>query len=484
MTLHLADHPQRLVVTVAMTILIAAYAYYWAMALRAMRAGHIDRSPVTDADLVAALAQATAAGDTRKFLIQVTTKGGALSVVERGIDNVMEGVRRYPTLAGLVTVEVITEAADEIDALRERYAGSPVPVTGYLLPAAYRTPKGSLMKARALHYMVEVHRASPTDSYVVHYDEESVFTPDNLARLVRQLLTQPVGISEGSISYGLDWEQASLLNRAMESNRPFGCHECYSVMTNPPPMHLHGSNLVIRQDLENRIGWDIGTLDGVALIAEDLVFGLAAYLEFGPDVFGWHYTEMVEQPPFTVRDAFKQRERWIFGTLQGLAHLRREAGWRELPWLRRSQIVTVVWGRIVTYALGFPVTVFSLVTNTIMASVTVAHLVDGEHVAAPHWTPTSTLLAVGLVLWTAAIQLGLWHNLRHAGLTRRARLREHLLVLLVSPFAGIADTAGPLVALIRWVGGARSVTWTPTPKLSTGAAAAQQAAREPVTVDA
>ncbi|MDO7869440.1 glycosyltransferase family 2 protein [Nocardioides jiangxiensis] len=464
--MHFTDDPQRAIVTTAMAVLVATYAYYWFMAVRAIRGKHIDRTPISDADLVAGLAVAAGAGSTREFLIQVTTKGGALSVVERGIDNVMEAVRRFPTLATLVRVEVVTESPDEIDSLHDRYADSPVPVTGFLLPPTYATPRGSLMKARALHYMVEVHRAAPRDCYVVHYDEESVFTPDNLARLVRQLLTHPVGISEGSISYGLDWEDASLLNRAMESNRPFGCHECYSVMTNPPPMHLHGSNLVIRQDLENRIGWDIGTLDGVALIAEDLVFGLASYLEFGPEVFGWHYAEMVEQPPFTVKDAFRQRERWIFGTLQGLAHLRREERWKRLPALRRSQIVTVVWGRIITYALGFPVTAFALYTNTLMAAAALGHLVDGERVAAPTWTPTATLMTVGLVLWTTAIQLGLWHNLRYTGLGRWARVREHVLVLVASPFAGIADTAGPLVALVRWLCGARSVTWTPTPKLA------------------
>lgn len=132
----------------------------------------------------------------------------------------------------------------------------------------------------------------------------------------------------------------------MESNRPFGCHECYSVMTSPPPMHLHGSNLVVRQDLENQIGWDIGNLDGSALIAEGLVFDLAAYLKFGKDVFGWHHTQMIKQPPFTLKAAYKQRERWVFGAMQALAHIRQQPDWMRLSRKDRWHINVVIRLRV------------------------------------------------------------------------------------------------------------------------------------------
>ena len=310
-----------------MVLLIFTYLYFWWMVVKASAHKHVSREKVTNRKLTASLAHAKRKGNTHRFLIQITTKGGALSVVQRGIDNVLAGVARYPVLQKVVWVEIITEDADEVAALQTRYRNAVIPVTPYLLPTDYRTPKDTRLKARALEYMVEQHRATPTDSYVVHYDEESVFTPDNLARLVHRMSRHPVGISEGMISYGLDWNQTTLLNKAMESNRPFGCHECYSVMTSPPPMHLHGSNLVVRQDLENQIGWDIGNLDRSALIAEDLVFGLAAYLKFGKDVFGWHHTEMIEQPPFTLKAAYKQRERWVFGAMQALAHIRQQPDW-------------------------------------------------------------------------------------------------------------------------------------------------------------
>src|SRR5438067_2433916 len=83
------------------------------------------------------------------------------------------------------------------------------------------------------------------------------------------LIQHPNLITAGSISYGSDWKQASIFCRAMESNRPFGCHECFTVMNHPPAYHLHGSNLVVRMDVEKEIGWDIGTHKDNPLIAED-----------------------------------------------------------------------------------------------------------------------------------------------------------------------------------------------------------------------
>ena len=465
----------------AMVLLVVTYLYFWWTVVRATARGHVSRVHVTDTDLRVARACAQDAGRTHRFLIQITTKGGALPVVERGIDQVLAGVDRYPALRRVVRVEVVTEDAGEVAALADRYRDAAVPVTPFLLPPDYTTPKGTRLKARALEYLVEQHRADPDDCYVVHFDEESVLTPDNLARLVLRLTDNPVGISEGMISYGLDWDQATLLNKAMESSRPFGCHECYTVMTSPPPMHLHGSNLVIRQDLENEIGWDIGTLDGAQLIAEDLVFGLGAYLRFGPDVFGWHHAEMVEQPPFTLKAAYKQRERWVFGSLQALAHVRSQAYWSRLSRRDRWHIGVVIRLRVLTYALGFAVSLLALGSNAVVLGVLATRAAAGEAlgVAAPELSVYGVVTGAGLLMWLGSNQLGLFYNLRHSGLSRAQKARDHVLVLLATPFAGVVDTAGPLVAVLKWAAGIREVAWKPTPKAAPASRAGAVAAVVP-----
>jgi egghead protein (zeste-white 4 protein) len=441
-------------------ILNLCYVYFWVVAIYARSKGHIDRTPVSNEQLLRALARHKRSTDPYLFTVQITTKGGSHEVVSRGIRYVMQGVKKYPALRQLVNVEVITEDNNDKLVLDSMFNGSIVPVDVFILPADYQTPGGTQLKARALHYMVEQHRKTPRDSYIIHYDEESVLTEDNLARLVRNLLVKPIGISEGSISYPLEWEDAHAMCRTMESNRPFGCHECYIMMTNPAPLHLHGSNLVVQERLENIVGWDIGQLGDKPLIAEDLVFGLAAFLKFGKKAFGWHGVEMIEQPPFTVKAAYKQRERWVMGALQGVAHIRSLDGWKSLSLFERMKIQTVIRLRVWTYAVGMPVSAVSLCLLTFY----VGHDVTSFIVGGQMISNVSVVAIPGLAMWLGSNQLGLWQNLRYTKKNKREKLAEHLRVLVLTPFSGLYDTAGPFVAVIRWACGQRGMLWTPTQK--------------------
>lgn len=439
-------------------VLNLSYLYFWIVALYARSHHHIADEMITNKMLVRAFNRRKA----KPFLIQITTKGGSMEVVKRGIDEVIRATTLYPALKSIVRIEVITENSEDTFELDWRYETAPISVKSYLLPADYETPLGTQLKARALHYMVEQHRKAPTNSYVVHYDEESIYTPDNLARLVHRLLTKPIGISEGTISYGLDYMQSHPICRTMEANRPFGCHECYLMMTAPPPLHLHGSNLVIMESIENEIGWDIGTYRDHPLIAEDLVFGLMAYLKFGGRVFGWHGVEMIEQPPFTIEAAYKQRERWIMGALQSVAHVPSLPGWSKLSTWNKFKIQVVIRARVLTYALGFPISVVSLMTWVALGMVDILLSVAGL----PQILHLTWIAVPGFLMWISATQLGLTQNLRYAEMTRWAKFEEHLRVLILTPIAGLFDTAGPFVAVLKWTVGKRSVKWIPTPKLS------------------
>lgn len=442
-------------------VLNASYIYFWAVTLYARSKGHIDRTQPTDGMIAMLVERAKKHEDPYLFTIQITTRGGCLEVVHRGIAHVLQGVKKYPTLKHLVKIEVITEDPGEADYINETYKMASIPVEGYALPAGYETPGGTKLKARALHYMVEQHRLNPRDAYIVHYDEESVFTATNLARLVTNLLLNPTGISEGSISYGLDWKQAHILCRTMESNRPFGCHECYLMMTHPAPLHLHGSNLVIQERLENQLGWDIGLYDGNPLIAEDLVFGLMAYQKFGKEAFGWHHVEMIEQPPFTKKAAFKQRERWVLGALQGVNHVRSLPGYKKLSKWDRFKVQVIIRVRVVTYAIGLPVSIISLLALVLTIA---SELLNWGMTGQLHFHLVFLALP-GLFMWLGATQLGLWQNLRYTNMRLHERIIEHIKVLFMTPFAGLYDTAGPFVAVCKWVTGTRGIAWKPTPKL-------------------
>jgi egghead protein (zeste-white 4 protein) len=441
-------------------LLNISYVYFWLVVIYARSHKHIDKKIVRNVDIKRAAAMAIKKGDPYLLTIQITTKGGSIKVVQRGIEHALHAVIDYPKLRELLKIEIITEDASEKLVLEREFADAAISIKTFVLPTDYQTPNGTQLKARALEYMVEQHRADPQDAYIIHYDEESVFTSENLARLAYNLLTKPVGISEGSISYGLDWKEADLICRTMESNRPFGCHECYLMMTHPAPLHLHGSNLVIQEKIENEIGWDIGQFKDKPLIAEDLVFGLMAYLKFGKSVFGWHHVEMIEQPPFTVKAARKQRERWVMGALQGVNHVRTLDGYENLSLVDRLKIQVVIRARIFTYAIGLPVSLLSLLSWTFIATVDLVDLAMGVSIP----THLSFLALPGLLMWIGATQIGLVQNLGYTNMNKRQKFVEHLKVLVTTPIAGLYDTAGPFIAVCKWATGTRGIHWQPTPK--------------------
>ena len=330
-------------------------------------------------------------------------------------------------------------------------------------PAEYQTPNGTKLKARALHYMVELRRCGinrkPGQTFIVHYDEESVMEPNELRRLIQYLATTDKKLTEGPIYYPLEYRDASVICRAMEANRPIGCFECRDVMESGTPLHLHGSNLVIDEELENELGWDIGNLNGQPFIAEDYVFGVLAYLRRGPQIFGWHGCVMLEQPPFSFKSAFKQRFRWIIGVLQGMEMMRSMPEFDQLPQKLRFHLT---WGtryRILTFALGLPTGTVSLLYLLYQGWLMLFHQAS---LSLP--LPVMCWMVIVGFLWLNSVFIGTWYNLANSKMSQRVRWLEGTKVIVVAPIAGILESTAGFWAVVQWMIGKRDVTWQPTPK--------------------
>lgn len=406
--------------------------------------------------------------------IQITTKGlpDSTRVIRRGIQHILALASEAPALYWeKLSIEVVTESPEQEKLLASEFAHPAFPLHAcvLLVPATYETPAKTRLKARSLHYMVEMrrrgfnHKAGPT--FIVHYDEESVMQPAELRKLINYLATTPARLSEGPIYYPLDYSDASMICRAMEANRPIGCFECREVMESGMPLHLHGSNLVVDEELENALGWDIGTLDKQPLVAEDYVFGVQAYLRYGPQIFGWHGCIMLEQPPFLLRSAFKQRCRWITGVLQGLALMRRMPEFRLLPGRKRWRLIWATRYRILTSALGLPAGAVSLAYLLYQ----MALLLAGQTFLPLPLPAMVWLLCVGF-LWLNSLLIGAWYNLAYAGdLPARRRWTESMRVLTLAPLAGVIESSAGFWATLRWLAGKREASWQPTPKLTQSA---------------
>jgi hypothetical protein len=401
--------------------------------------------------------------------IQTTTRGllDSTEVVRRGIRQVAALCKEAPDLySGKLSVEVVTESSEQKDLLEREFGRSPGGLKVFVLvvPDEYETPKGTKLKARALHYMVEQRRRGfnrkPEQTFIVHYDEESVLEPDELRKLIHYLAITDKKLAEGPIFYPLEHDEASIICQAVEAHRPINCFECQKVMESGIPLHLHGSNLVVDEELENELGWDMGTLDGQPFLAEDHVFGVTAYVKKGPQVFGWHGCSMLEQPPFSFKAAFKQRYRWITGVLQGLAMLRRMPEFQSLPRKRRFRLVWGVLYRVLTFALGLPTGIFGLLFLLYQAVL----VLSGQD-----FTPLPLPLMAWMFLvgffWLNATFVGAWYNLFHARhMSPIQRWVGGARVLTVAPIAGILESSAALWALVKWVTGYRLASWDPTPK--------------------
>lgn len=401
--------------------------------------------------------------------IQITTRGspGSSEVILRGIRNVARLADEDPSFyGGFLSVEVVTESPEQAALVEERFVGAPIAVEGLVLPAGYETPHGTRLKARGLHYAVEQRRAGwnrkPGRCFIVHYDEESVFVPSELRKLIGVLATTDKKVLEGPIYYPLEYMDSSVICRSMEANRPVGCFECRRVMEHGVPLHLHGSNLVVDEEFENEIGWDIGCLDGQPLIAEDYVFGMLAYLIGGSEPFGWHGCVMLEQPPFSVKSAFRQRHRWIFGVLQGMAMSTRMPRFHELPRRQRFRLTWSTRYRVATFALGAIIGVLALSCLPILLAREIATLL-GRHVAVPPWPVTAWLVVLGS-LWLGSVLVGAWYNVADAGLGVGGRMVEIARAVAIAPLAGVLESAAGLLAVVQWLAGRRAVSWQPTPK--------------------
>lgn len=401
--------------------------------------------------------------------VQITTRGslGSTEVILRGVENVMSLAAEDPEYYGrILSVELITESLEQVRLVEESFRDAPCRVSALVLPPEYETPNGTRFKARGMHYLVEQRRAgwnrTSGRTFIVHYDEESVMPPSELRKLLAVLATTEKKVLEGPIYYPLEYSQTGILCRAMEANRPVGCFECRSVMELGVPFHLHGSNLVVEEGFENDIGWDIGTLNGQPFIAEDFVFGLLALSKGGSGAFGWHGCVLLEQPPFSVRSAFKQRYRWIFGVLQGLASTGQNPQYQQLPRRLRRRISLGTRFRIATFAVGAVTALLSLFFMPLMVHLQLRTLLDG-HEERNLALATAWMAVVG-ALWLGSIYIGAWLNVRDAGLGRAARWAEVARTIVVAPVAGLIETSAGLWAVVHWLLGRRGVSWQPTPK--------------------
>jgi egghead protein (zeste-white 4 protein) len=394
----------------------------------------------------------------------MTRSARASDVVRRGIESINSSCKQIAYSD--YSICVVTE--DPLDL--SYVSGARVLV----VPREYKTEKGAIRKARAMQYAIEVRRSEGDDAkrkWIFHMDEESVVTKQTVLSLLAFIREGKGLLSEGPIAYPLKMNQSNRIAFLTDSIRPFQCYDCVSYMNHPPPMYMHGSNLLVRSDVEDRVGWDHGKS-----LAEDQLFGVKAHEMFG-NIFGWHGGILLEQPPLTLRDHFRQRKRWIFGTLQNLKYLPTKMKLRiylrsATTWLGfLSALASIGLSIYYLYLYALPYLfhlakinyridnqgVVSLVASPQQVALFLQSFATGRYVFS--WSSMisglTTLffgasLILASVIWAVSYQVGLKQNLKFGSYTMRERVSLHAQQLVLGPLIGFIETFPSLYAIIEY----------------------------------
>lgn len=392
-----------------------------------------------------------------KIIFQITTRSATKTpVVKRGITSVIESAAsvKYNDYE----IAVVTDDPADRETLRTHKCEI------ILVDKTFQT--SAIRKGRALQYAVEhrrEHRKHTSKYWIFHMDDESYVIPQTVLALLR-FIRQGRGVaSEGPIFYPLKFEEASRLTAIAESIRPFSCYDCVSQMKHPPPLHMHGSNLLARSDVEDAVGWDFGPT-----LAEDQLFGYKIFQKYGASSMGWHGGILLEQPPLTIRDHFFQRRRWMIGTLQNFHHFP--------PWHMRKLVF-----KSITYFLGFVSAVASSIlsaytyfpqivsygslyaidlnlgkeiiaslSSRVSAIFSTESLIQSLSVLNPFEVTIGGVLFFTWIVWLMSYQLGLFLNLRYSKIRLIKRISLHFQALILCPVLGLIETFPAFYSVIEY----------------------------------
>ena len=337
---------------------------------------------------------------TPRILFQVTTKGN-IPIVQETVDRINSvcrdiGYQKYE-------VWVVTDAQERFKNCRT-----------ITVPSEYSC--NAIHKGRALQYAAEIRKEekkNTEDIYVFHLDDESLITKQTLCSVLTFLEDNPSPISEGLITYPLQKNEKFKITHLIDTLRPFCCFECLDFMHKGNPAYIHGSNLLIRSDVEEEVSWENGKT-----IAEDTLFAVSAKTKCGSGSFGWHGGVIEEKSPLSIRDLVKQRKRWFYGLIQNL---------KFIPLKERI----VQGSRALLWSLGFYSGVVSIIALVIPQDMN-------------YFIRSAFLITT--VLWLLSYQIGGFFNGKYLPLKRR--LLFHSLILVFSFFLGLIECATPILALI------------------------------------
>lgn len=293
-----------------------------------------------------------------------------------------------------------------------------------VVPQEYSTPGRSRNKARSLNYALY---ASPLHAraWIVHCDEETRPTPSGIIGIAAMIREEEARhgcprIGQGTITYHRDWERHPFftLSDCVRTGSDLG-RLYLSMMIGVPLFGLHGSFIVVRNDVERTLGFDVGPIGS---LTEDAWWGTIA-MDKGYRC-RWVEGHLAEQCTYRVPDFLKQRRRWF----NGMGRTARSAPVR-LRWRAILSVSMLAWASA-PFAWAY----------------TIGHLLDGGYISP--WVRAAANISLAVYITTTLV--GLRVNMEEHGIrSPLQKIRWALTWLVLMPVFSLLESLAVAFAIIR-----------------------------------
>lgn len=362
---------------------------------------------------------------------RIVSRGTNIEALRSTVKRCQDEMAKTPLFPYII--EVVTDTVLDPPPLSD----SGEDVRSIVVPQEYETANRSLFKARGLQYALE-NSPLPDDAWLVHLDEETQPTPSGIqgiARMIsheerreRQTGSLP-RIGQGAILYHRDWKKHPFLTLAdnVRTGDDFARFH-FEHRIGVTIFGLHGSYIVVRNDVEKVAGFDFGP---VGSITEDAFWALVC-MEAGLRC-RWVDGYLEEQSTQSVGDFVRQRRRWF----QGLAKVSLFAP-VKLRWRICLGLNTTMWA-IAPFAMLY----------------TLAHFFYGFGV--PPWL--HFLANFSFASFATLYLVGLYANLKEHPIKRLdKRVFWAAMQVILLPIFSWMESVGVLMAIFKPVTGFHVVT--------------------------
>jgi egghead protein (zeste-white 4 protein) len=345
---------------------------------------------------------------------RIVSRGLNVDALRSTIEACQREMKRTPLF--LAVIEVIMDSADA----RHLLPPEDGMIHYIIVPKGYQTPGLSRNKARALNYALW-NSYLPKYSWILHCDEETHPTRSSIIGIAaaireeeeRAKLGYRPRIGQGTITYHRDWARHPIftLSDCIRTGSDLG-RLSLSMKIGVPLFGLHGSYILVRNDVEKELGFDVGP---VGSLTEDAWWGTIA-MDKGYRC-RWIEGHMAEQCTFKVSDFLNQRRRWFNGMYRTARQAPVRYRWRGvlMTSMYAWSIAPIAW----IYTIG--------------------HVVFGGYTS-----PDIRMAAnLSLAIYVTTTLVGLRVNMREHGITHLAQKIRWALTWLVFlvPFSFMEATA-------------------------------------------